>query len=343
MRGRKESVKEKSWEGKKQYDLVLLGGGTGNYTLLSAFKHYPQFRLHAIVAMSDSGGSTGRLRDEYGVLPPGDVRQCLVALSEEEEAWRKVFTHRFTGGSLHGQNVGNILLSALEQTTGDFLRAVRLAASLLRAQGEVIPVTLQQAVLCAELMDGRIICGEHEIDRKEAPVKRVFFKQPVSATPLALKRILNADVLLIAPGDVYTSILPVLIVEGVREAFMHSPAQKILVTNIMNVPKHTEGWDVAAYVRAYEAVLKHDVFDLVIYNTRLPTRETLQAYAREGEEPVRVDPAAFKAWRQTHFLGADVLDEKPVRQEENDLVSRSLARHNAYKIASILLDYLAGR
>ena len=223
----------------KKLKIVVVGGGTGTYVVLSGLKKYP-VDLTAIITMMDSGGSSGRLRDELGVLPPGDVRQCLVALANSSKLLRDMFNYRFEEGDLKGHTFGNIFLSTFVKTTGSMKKAIEEVGKILRIQGTVVPVTYANSDLCVEFEDGTIIEGETHIDEvekmeKRTRIKRAFLKPSVAANPDAKEAIEKADVIVIGPGDLYTSIIPNLLVNGIKSAISNSKAKKIYVLNLIIV------------------------------------------------------------------------------------------------------------
>ncbi len=192
--------------------VVVIGGGTGSFTVLSGLKKYPELDLTAVVSMADDGGSTGKLRDEYGVLPPGDVRQCLVALSEADLLMRELFNFRFSGGSLTGHNLGNIFISAIEKMTGNFNDALKVISQILNVKGLVLPVTLDKVHLVAELNNGKIISGQNEIANNHLVsrfgVKKIYFDKKAKVNPEALRAISKADIIIVGPGSFYSSLVP---------------------------------------------------------------------------------------------------------------------------------------
>ena len=235
---------------KRRKNIVVIGGGTGTFTVLSGLKKYP-VNLTAIVSMADDGGSTGKLRDELGVLPPGDVRQCLVALSTSDRLMRELINYRFEGGNLKGHSFGNLLLSALEKTTGSFDSAVEKAGEILRIEGTVLPATLDKVTLVARI-GNRTVRGEQTIrDTKlNGSAPRFSLVPGGRANPKALAAIRSADAIIVGPGSFYTSIIPDLLVRGVSEAIRKSRAKKIFICNLMTHAEHTRGFAVADYAEA---------------------------------------------------------------------------------------------
>ncbi|MFC1599032.1 uridine diphosphate-N-acetylglucosamine-binding protein YvcK [Patescibacteria group bacterium] len=321
------------------YKVTLIGGGTGSYTILTGLKNYPDLDIAAIVAMTDDGGSTGVLRDELGALPPGDTRQCLVALSESAKIWRQLFNFRFAEGRLRGQNFGNLFITALQQITGDFEKSLALAADLLQANGQVIPVTLDDVRLIAMTDDGQKIIGESNIDLKDTQVSKILFQPEPSPNPKAIARILNSDLLVICPGDIYTSILPNILVRSMGSAFRDSRALKVYICNIMTQPFHTQGFKVIDFINILEQYLGKDIFDFVVYNTQKPDEAFLQSYLSEGEFFVEYDEKELTG-RKTVFLGREILSQKIPQKVEGDLLKRALIRHDPIETAAILYSLL---
>src|SRR6185436_7247989 len=221
--------------------VVTIGGGTGTFTVLSGLKKYP-LELTAIISMADDGGSTGRLRDEFGVLPPGDLRQGLVALSEDGSTMRKLFNHRYEKGGLEGHSFGNLFISTLEQVTGNLDKALDVAGEILKIRGRVVPVTLTKVKLVTELKNGKMLEGEDVLGNYQLVsrfgIKRIYLKPKAQPNPKALQAIKEADVIVIGPGDLYTTMIPNLLVIG--KAIAKSKAKKIFVANLMNKHGHTD-------------------------------------------------------------------------------------------------------
>jgi uncharacterized cofD-like protein len=314
--------------------IVVLGGGTGLFTALSGLKRH-DVDLAAIVTMADSGGSSGRLRDEFGYLPAGDVRRCLVALAADDKMnllLRQLFEYRFDrGGDLAGHNFGNLLLTALVSITGGMDQAIIEAARLLRVEGQVLPVTLGNSHLYAVLADGRTIEGEGAIDtRQEAtPIERVYLDPPVEATPEARDAIMQADMVVIGPGDLYTSLLPNLLVDGIREAIAASSACTVYVCNVMTKHGETDGYSASAFLRVISQHLGEDVLDaaLLSYYESFP-RDVLQRYREERSSPVSIDQEECH-----HYVPRLVV--RPLA------AAGTLVRHDPDRLAAALLDVLA--
>jgi uncharacterized cofD-like protein len=320
--------------------LVVLGGGTGSFTLLQGLKELTSY-ITAIVNMSDNGGSTGVLRDELGVLPPGDIRQCLVALSDNPEV-RNLFSYRFADGRFEGQSLGNIILSGLELQHGSFEEAVRIAGEVLHIRGRVLPVTLKKHTLYMndgdKVVRGQAAVSKHYIANKDPEL----WQNPTpAATPEVIRAIHTADIVVIAPGNLYASLLPLLMVEGIVGVLQETKATIVQVTNLVNKPEHTKDWHVVDYVRAIERVVGKGVIDHVLYNTQGISDELLQRYAADGEFPVRTDPELFAELSPIHIVGAPLVSDVFARQDAADKeVRRTLIRHDAKQVAAELKNLL---
>jgi uncharacterized cofD-like protein len=308
--------------------VVVVGGGTGSYTVLSGLRQLA-VQLTAVVSMADDGGSSGRLRDEFGHLPPGDVRRCLVALSGDSSAVvRRLFEYRFErGNGLGGHSFGNLVLTALTELTGRTDLAITEAARLLGVRGDVVPVTLAGTCLCAEREDGSLLRGESRIDLQLVPsrarIRSVFLDPPAIANPAALAAISSADVVVIGPGDLYTSILPNLLVKGVPGAIKYSSAVKIYVCNLMTKRGETDGYRASDFVREVQRYLgSQTAIDHVIVNdpARFPAH-LLQRYAEEHAFPVEPD--------------LERCEELGVRPYLDELAAAgSLLRHDSTRLAN---------
>jgi len=312
--------------------IVVMGGGTGNFTVLRGLKKHA-VDLSAIVSMADDGGSTGILRDELGVLPPGDVRQCLVALSDSSRLMRSLMNYRFENGGLGGHSLGNLILSALEKVTGSFERAVEEMGRILYIKGKVIPVTTHQVRLKMILKDRKLLEGEkeiylsHEIDKGYSKIYLEPFPKP---NPHALSEITNADLVVIGPGGLHTSIIPNLLVDGVSKALMESQAKKIFICNLMNRRGQTTGYKVSDYLKEIVHYLGRDVFDYILVNNQNPDPALIERYAEEGElvENDIDDPRTISA----NLLGE--LTEK----RKGDIMRRSLIRHNSTQVTKEIMN-----
>ena len=320
---------------KKRKKIVVVGGGTGTFTVLSGLKKYP-VNLSVIVSMADDGGSSGLLRDELGVLPPGDIRQCLVALSTSDRLMRELMNYRFVRGKLKGHSVGNLLLSALEKVTGSFDAAVAKTSEILRIRGQVIPATLDNVRLVAFLKNGGVIRGQHPIDiRGIANLKRLILKPSARPNPKALAALKDADAIVIGPGDLYSSIIPDLLVSDIARAIAASRAKKIYVCNLMNKARHTDGFTVIDYVREIESYL-HGKVDYVIYNRKRPSALLLRRYGREGERFVEYP----KGLPKSQYFGGDLISRAVPHARKGDALRRTFIRHNPDRLAKLILKLL---
>ncbi len=318
----------------KQPRIVLFGGGTGSFTLLQGLKRLTP-HLSAIVSMSDDGGSTGILRDELGVLPPGDIRQCLVALSDLPEV-RDLFGYRFEAGRLKGQSLGNIILSGLELQYGNFEDAVRIAGDLLHSRGAVVPVTFDKHTLVVD--DGsQVYRGEHIIDGALplSAAATVRLDPLAQLNPRARDAIMEADMIIIAPGSFHTSLLPILAVSGMDAALKATSAKVVSVTNLINKPGQTDDWHVVDYVKQIERYIGDGVLDVVLYNSEPITDALLQKYAAEGEFPVRNELDRFAEVTDVLMVGARLVSKEiAIQSSASDVVRRTLIRHDAPAVCS---------
>ena len=316
--------------------VVTVGGGTGSFAMLSELKKVAS-RLWAVIAMTDSGGSSRRLMDEFGrPLPLGDLRQALVALSRSSRLWGDLFSYRFPNGpddGVGGHALGNLILHALEELNGgDLLGALEDAEQILDAGGHVVPVTLDRATLCAELSDGRIVRGEAEIDqpgdRPILPIRRVFLEPPAPALPQARKALARADRVLLGPGDLYTSLVPCLLVDGIAEAIRASEGEVVYVCNVMTKRGETDGYGAADFVRTVHHYLGRRV-DTVVVNTAEPRPDVAERYAGEGALPVAAQLDELRAMVPRVVSGAFMTTE-------------SFVRHDAERVLHALWPELAG-
>ncbi len=318
--------------------VVVIGGGTGTFTILTALKFYAR-DITAIVNMSDDGGSTGILRDELGVLPPGDVRQCLVALSESDQIMRDLFNYRFDEGTFGGHSFGNIFLTALEKTTGSFADAVKTAGDILNISGHVIPVTLTNTNLILTEANGDVIKGEYQIVQSHFATKHpnLSLKPVAKINPEAKAAIENADIVVIAPGNLYTSLAPTLLVGGMSEALASAKAKVVYICNLVTKPGQTDGFKVHDYVSEIERFMGTKLVDSVIYNQSQPTTSLLNKYAQAGEYAVEFDQSAVAGAHYDTF-GEDLIsDAIPTFKPSEQLIPRTLIRHDSDKVARLIM------
>jgi uncharacterized cofD-like protein len=290
------------------YKIVAIGGGTGLSTLLRGLKRRTS-NLTAVVTVSDDGGSSGRLQKELGVLPPGDVRNCLVALADDEALVTDLFRFRFTEGEgLSGHSFGNLFLAAMSGITGNFDRAIKESSRVLNIVGRVLPATLGVVRLCAELDDGTIVKGESQIPLAKRPIKRIFF-EPAGAEPLeeVVAAIRDADAIVLGPGSLYTSILPNFLVGRIAREVANAHAVKVYVCNVMTQPGETDGMSAADHVQVLFDSAGERVCDYVVVNDEAPSR-LVAAYAQEGQVPVAPDVERIAAMG-VEPIGAGVISE----------------------------------
>ncbi len=320
--------------------IAVIGGGTGSFTLLKSLKEYSR-SIAAIVNMVDDGGSTGVLRDELGTLPPGDVRQCLVALSDSPKV-RDLFNYRFEVGTFKGHAFGNVLLSALEKMTGSFSEAVETAGDILRVNGAVLPATLDDIRLRMEWAESSIVLkGERSIDAEyfaQDPRRAELTLVPnAKVNPMAIKAIERADLVVIAPGDLYTSLGPLLVIDGVGDALRRTKATVVYVSNLVTKKGQTEGFSVSDHADEIERFGGGNFLDYVLYNEQQPGAELAKRYKAEDAYLVAVDKEVLdkKAYKAIPgcFLGA-----LAVAYEADSLpVTRSLIRHDSVAVASAIV------
>ncbi|MGD0696862.1 MAG: gluconeogenesis factor YvcK family protein [Terriglobia bacterium] len=323
--------------------VVSIGGGTGLSTLLRGLKFHVRdertrdatlkptlSRLTAIVTVTDEGGSSGRLRREFQILPPGDIRNCMVALSEDEKLLTRLFNYRFANGrGLAGHSFGNLFLAALTDLTQDFAKAVRVSSEVLAIRGEIFPSTLSDVRLKARLQDGREVMGESRITKAPVPIRRLRIV-PARCRPLpeALAAIEEADLITLGPGSLYTSLIPNLLVRGIPEQIARSKALKVYVANLMTQPRETLRYTAADHLRALNEHAGGKVFDRVVLNTQPISPAMRKKYLLEEAEPVVIDLHEIRALG-VEPVCADLLDE------------HRLVRHGSQRLAQLLLHLAA--
>ncbi len=313
--------------------VVVIGGGTGNFVVLRGLKKY-NLDLSAIVSMADDGGSTGVLRDELGVLPPGDIRQCLVALSDSSRLMRGLMNYRFDNGCLEGHNFGNILLSALEKVTGSFDKAVEETGRILSIKGRVIPVTTNKVRLKMVLNDRTLLDGEKEIylSNKLAQGYRSIYLEPFpKAHSRAIDEIMNADMVILGPGGLYTSLVPNLLVDGISKALRETQATKVFIINLMNKHGQTTNFKVSDFLKEMVKFIGEDVFDHILVNSGSPPQNLIQIYADEGSL-VENDLVA-----DSRVITTNLISDKLKEIQKSDFLKRNLIRHDSKKIAEELM------
>jgi uncharacterized cofD-like protein len=316
-----------------QLKILAIGGGTGLPRALEGLKTYSETPT-AIVTVTDSGRSSGVIREQYGILPPGDVRNCLIALSESEEQEKdlyQLFQYRFNKGSLNGMSLGNLLMTALTDITGSFELAIKKASKILAIKGKVLPSTLTSTHICAELEDGSTVEEEFNVRAtQKPPIKRVFLKSNnVECLPEAISEINKADIVVIGPGSLYTSIISNLLVGGMKEALKNTKAVKIYICNIVTQPGQTDNYTASDCVKAIIKYLGEGVLDYVLVNNNFPNDDILKKYKSEGAEIIAIDKALAKTNVKAEVTDLiENIEQKRVLWEKQDLI-----RHDPEKLA----------
>jgi len=299
--------------------IVAIGGGTGLSSLLRGLKTYTS-NLSVIVTVADDGGSSGRLRDEYRILPPGDFRQCLIALADAEPLMKQLFDHRFKEGSLDGHSFGNRFIMAMADVTGNFEHALRESGKILAVKGTILPSTLQDVTLVASI-NGGMVAGESKIPMQNAPISRVFLKPDgPQINPEAAQAILNAELIIVGPGSLYTSIMPNLLVDGMVEAIKASPALKVYICNLAAQSGETDGYAVDDYLRVIREHVGANLFDFVLVNTNLSHAPT------GGQSQVVFRSADSNKHPEVRFIAADVVNVKLPSHHDPDKLARTIMR-----------------
>lgn len=317
-------------------NIVTVGGGTGSYTILSGLKNIPDVSLTALVSMADDGGSTGVLRDELGVLPAGDVRQCLVVLSEHSDIVRKLMNYRFEEGTLKGHSFGNIFLAALEKVTGNFIEGVEVASEILKVRGKVIPVTSNKAILSILLENGTTVEGEDKINHfniQDSVIKEIFYKNGVHLNENAKEAILKANYIILGPGNYYCSVIPNIIVSGFKEAILESKAKIILPINLTNKLGHTINWKVSNYVNDMEKHLGKLV-DIILVNNEMPSKEQMERYKLEEGDGVLVEDD----FKDSRVIRTPLLSLVVFNRASADVIlsTKGFIRHDSEKLANCI-------
>ena len=309
--------------------IVAVGGGTGLSMLLKGIKHITN-NITAVVTVGDDGGSSGRLREEMGILPPGDIRNCIAALADDEDLVTKLFQYRFKNGEgLEGHSFGNLFLTALCSITGDMVRAVKESSNVLSIRGRVLPATLDDMKLVAEMEDGRIVRGESNIPEARGKIKRLY-TDPADCRPLedVISAIREAELIILGPGSLFTSVIPNLLVEEISKEIAKSRAKKIYVCNIMTQPGETDNYAVSDHVRA---IMQHanssKVVDAVLVNDFLP-KNLADKYERAGSYPVKVDA------ENVNKLGIQLFSKKLIEDSPEGLV-----RHSSTRVARSIYSW----
>jgi uncharacterized cofD-like protein len=326
----------------RSFRVVALGGGTGLSTLLRGLKEYvvrrsdelataqrPISDLAAIVTVTDDGGSSGRLRREHRILPPGDIRNCMVAMSKDEALMGRLFQYRFHAGrGLTGHNFGNLFLAALTHVTGDFIEAIRVTSKVLAIRGRIFPSTLSNVHLVAKLQNGRVVHGETRISASRNPISGLTLSpRRVRSLPAAIEALEQADLILLGPGSLYTSILPNLLIPEIARAIARSRAPRVYIANLMTQPGETTGYALMDHVQAIQKHVPGRVIDYVVANRQAISPEVARRYRAEGATPVEVDlPPIQRSGRPGYHVILDDLVEE-----------HGVLRHNTQRLSHLLL------
>lgn len=314
--------------------ITVMGGGTGTYTLLKGLKNYSIFPM-AIVSMADSGGSSGQLRDEFGILPPGDLRRCLIALSEGETIWRELFEYKFNGEK-EKNNLGNLIMTALTEIKGDIIKAIDEVSNILNITGKVIPVTIDNSQLCAKLENGEIIEGETNIDipKHNADLKIIslYLKPESFAYKKAIEAIESSDIIVIGPGDLYSSLIPNFLVKDISEALQKTKAKIIYVPNIMTKYGETNNFKTKDFVEEIKKYLgKYP--EVILCNNQRPSKDVELQYEKQNSFFVENN---LEKDSQYQIIEGELLDESLLSEKNNKILP--LIRHDSMKLARAVME-----
>lgn len=316
--------------------VVVIGGGTGVSVLLRGIKRYTE-NITAIVTVADDGGGSGILREDLGMLPPGDIRSCILALADDESIMQKLLNYRFEEGRLQGQSFGNLFIAAMNAISNDFVDAIKSVSEVMAVKGTVLPVTLEDITLTAELANGDIVNGESSIPetvrRKRSKIKTVKINpSKVKALPYCLKAIAEADIIILGPGSLYTSIIPNLLVDNMETALHNAKGKKFYISNVMTQPGETYGYDLFDHIEAIESHLKNkkNIVDYIVANSGKVNPSHLKHYQLEGSDMVNIDLSKFVECPYEFILG-DFVE-----------VKNGYIRHDAKKIIETILNINEG-
>lgn len=323
--------------------IVVMGGGTGTYTALSGLNDRDVVDLTAIVTMADNGGSSGILRDELGVLPPGDMRQALLALADPDKIpnVRERFNHRLEEPTLHGHPVGNLLLASLEALLGDPIGAIEEASRILGVRGRIIPVTTHASHLAVRLQNGEEVEGEHSIDvtseKFRSPIADCYLKPAMEANPKAIEAILAADLIVIGPGDLFTSVVPVLLPVGITQALAKTKGKIVYIVNLMTKRGQTDKYTATRFREVVLRYCEPAQIEFVIVNVEVPSDDLLKTYEQEGEELVKDDLEKMPLQR---ICREKLISDELMKPQHGDVLRRSLIRHDSHCLARAILSLI---
>ncbi|AME09226.1 MULTISPECIES: gluconeogenesis factor YvcK family protein [Gemella] len=309
--------------------VVTIGGGTGLSVLLRGLKKYP-LDITAVVTVADDGGSSGKIRSDMNIPSPGDVRNVIAALSDVEPYLEKMFQYRFDSGEVKGHPVGNLMLAAMTDIYGNFSTAVQIMSKILNVSGTVLPTTNEMATLNAVLKSGEIIRGESSITKAGGEIDNVYITpSKVKANADVIKAIEHCDYIVMGPGSLYTSIIPNLMISGVSEAIIKSSAKKMYVCNVMTQHGETDNYTVSDHIKAINKHIGKNIFDIVIANSNVFSKEILERYKEEQQTAVEIDKEEIAT------LGVELIENKNVGIVENNVI-----RHNADKVSELIYNYI---
>ena len=312
--------------------ITVIGGGTGTFVVLSGLKDYP-LDLSVVVSMMDSGGSTGKLRDQLGVLPPGDLRQCMVALSDAPSLWRKLFLYRFEKGDLAGHNFGNLFLAALEKVSDNYDQAIESASYVLKTRGHVIPVTFDKLHIVAKYNNGKEVTGESLIDEnfsENSRIENIRLEPKGDVNSKAISTIKDSEYIIIGPGDLYTSIIPVLLVKDISKTIVSSKAKIIYIMNLMTKSGQTTNYKASDHINDLKKYLGRSP-DYIVFNNTKISAEILDWYKKYNEVAVINDlDSNYKV------ISENLIDNKKIEMNPSDVLYRSILRHDSKKLAVLL-------
>jgi uncharacterized cofD-like protein len=314
--------------------VVALGGGTGLSALLRGLKELTR-NMTAVVTVMDDGGSSGRLRQELQMLPPGDIRNCLIALAEDESRISQLFNHRFERGDLAGHSLGNLVIAGLQEMTGSFDKAIEEMSLLLKTRGQVLPATLEHVELVAELEDGRVICGESRIAEAGGRIRQIrLSRSPVTAYPKVLEEIAQADLIVLGPGSLFTSVIPNLLVQEIRQAVERSPALKIYIINLMTQPGETDGLGAREHLCALGEYFDLKRLHRILLNSEPVPEEIEKLYAEVGAYPVRDNLREGNEWGLS-IMRAPLLEIVPLWRWHSSSIGKTL-KHDPKRLAQAI-------
>lgn len=308
----------------KEPKVVVIGGGTGLSVLLRGLKKFP-LNISAIVTVADDGGSTGKLRDMFEIPAPGDIRNVMVSLSEVEPLIEKLLQYRFKIGNLDGHAMGNLLLTAVADITGNMVDGIEALSKILNVKGRILPLTNESITLCAQFADGSVVEGESTLTKVDKKINKVFYKEKVTAYNETLKVVREADYIIFSIGSLYTSIIPNLLIDEMREAISTSKAKKIYICNAMEQPGETFGYRVSDHIKAINSHCQKNMIDYVIVNDEKIPDDVYEKYMKQGVKPVKIDE------KNIEKLGVQLSKHRIISITESREV-----RHNPIRLASVV-------